>query len=475
MMTTLAHFYIARLVLENETPLSVGANGSDGVYDLRLVRDANGLPAIPATSLTGVLRSLYGDDKDQPFGFQNSKEGQSSSVQISWAHITDSQGKYVHGLETDTNTLTNDSLLKLAFDTLSTPVFRDRVSINHRGVAKNTGKFDRSILPAGFRFVCEMSLWSDKENDPRWHKLLGLLQHHMFRIGGNTRSGLGKMKLHQLFGRAYNLTTSEDRTAFSSLSRRLDDTTSLTNILNQLQTLEHGLVTATLTLKPEGFWRIGGGNISHKKADDKEPDMLPKTETRIVWEASKPTIQQNSQEPLLIPATGIKGALSHRITFHDNCLNARWAEDVLAENNDEPIENTCVQQLFGYAKDSNNQISASGQIGHVIIDDVYLTHHDFGIQMHNCIDRFTGGVRDRMLFSEELAWKSQQPISIKITFDKHRLSELNHTQKTAIVRALNDLCEGRLPLGGGSNKGHGFMKGTCEWTDNGAWIAGDNA
>jgi CRISPR/Cas system CMR subunit Cmr4 (Cas7 group RAMP superfamily) len=473
-MSTLAHFYIARLVLENETPLSIGANGSDGVFDLRLVRDANGLPAIPATSMTGVLRSLYGHDKYQPFGFQNSKEGQSSFVQVSWAHITDSHGKYVHGLETDTHKLTDDPLLKLAYDTISTPIFRDRVSINHKGVAKNTGKFDRSILPAGFRFVCEISLWSDKENDERWHKLIGLLQHPMFRLGGNTRSGLGKMKLQQIFSRSYNLTTVDDRTAFISLSRRLDDTTGLINSLNQLQTLEHGLVTATLTLKPEGFWRIGGGNISHKKADDKEADMLPKTEVRVVWEGSKPLIQQNKQEPLLIPATSIKGALSHRIAFHDNCLNARWADDLLAENVDE-ASNSLVQQVFGYAKDSKNSTSTSGQIGHVLIDDVYLTHQDFGVQMHNCIDRFTGGVREHMLFSEELSWKSQQPITINITFNKYKLSELNQTQKTAILRALNDLCEGRLALGGGSNKGHGFMKGTCKWLGDGAWISGEKA
>jgi CRISPR/Cas system CMR subunit Cmr4 (Cas7 group RAMP superfamily) len=474
MMTTLAHFNIARLVLENETPLSIGANGTDGVFDLRLARDANGLPAIPATSITGVLRSLYGNDIDQPFGFQNSKEGQSSSVQVSWAHITDSHGKYVHGLETNTHKLTDDPLLKLAYETISTPVFRDRVSISHKGVAKNTGKFDRSILPAGFRFVCEISLWSDKEHDERWHKLLSLLQHPMFRLGGNTRSGLGKMKLHQVFSRSYNLTTVDDRTSFSQLSRRMDDIKGLNNALDKLQTHVHGLVTATLTLIPEGFWRIGGGNISHKKADDKEADMLPKTEVCVVWESNNPRIQQNKQEPLLIPATSIKGALSHRIAFHDNCLNARWAEDVLTEDADES-PNALIQQVFGYAKDSKNTNAPSGQIGHVMIDDVYLSHHDFGVQMHNCIDRFTGGVREHMLFSEELVWKSQQPITINITFDKHKLSELNQTQKTAISRALNDLCEGRLALGGGSNKGHGFMKGNCNWSDHGVWISGDKA
>ena len=462
----LSHFYIARIVLENETPLSIAANGSDGVFDLRLVRDANGLPAIPATSITGVLRSLYGEGENELFGFQSKKEGQSSLVQISWAHITDSKGNTLHGLETDSDKIQQDKLLKLAYDTNNAPVIRDRVSISHKGVAKNTGKFDRSVLPAGFRFVCEVSLWSDKANDERWDKLIGLLQHPLFRLGGNTRSGLGKLKVVKAFSNMFDLRQSADRTAFAKLSRRLDDTTGLYDTFNQLQTVESALVTATLTLNPEGFWRIGGGNISHEKADGKEADMLAKTETRIVWDdQGKAEVQVNRKEPLLIPASSIKGTLSHRIVFHDNCLNGVWADEIGEKANE--LTNALVQNLFGHAKDSDK---ASGQVGNVIIDDVFLTEKKFGIQMHNCIDRFTGGVRDHMLFSEELAYKNKQPISINMTFDTSKLTSLTAQQKQAINKAIKDLCEGRLALGAGSNKGHGFMTGNCAWSDNGNWI-----
>lgn len=462
----LSHFYIARIVLENETLISIAANGSDGVFDLRLVRDANGLPAIPATSITGVLRSLYGEGENNLFGFQNKKEGQSSLVQISWAHITDSKGNYLHGLETDSDKIQQDKLLKLAYDTNNAPVIRDRVSISHKGVAKNTGKFDRSVLPAGFRFVCEISLWSDKANDDRWNKLIGLLQHPLFRLGGNTRSGLGKIKIVKFFSKSFDLCEKEDRNAFSKLSRRLDDTTDLNDTFNQLQTVESALVTATLTLNPESFWRIGGGNIAQGKADGKEADMLAKTETRVVWNANgHAEIQENRKEPLLIPATSIKGALSHRIVFHDNCLNGVWADEIGEKANE--LSNALVQQLFGHAKDSDKE---SGQVGNVLIDDVFLPNNDFGIQMHNCIDRFTGGVREHMLFSEELAYKSKQPITMTMTFDTAKLASLIPQQKQAIHKAIKDLCEGRLALGAGSNKGHGFMTGNCTWNDDGKWI-----
>ena len=46
---------IARITLETKTPLAINTGKQDGVFDTSLITDANGLPAIPATSITGVL------------------------------------------------------------------------------------------------------------------------------------------------------------------------------------------------------------------------------------------------------------------------------------------------------------------------------------------------------------------------------------------------------------------------------------
>ena len=48
--------YIARIVLEAETPLVVGGGNNELSTDRPVAKDANGLPYIPGTSLTGVLR-----------------------------------------------------------------------------------------------------------------------------------------------------------------------------------------------------------------------------------------------------------------------------------------------------------------------------------------------------------------------------------------------------------------------------------
>ncbi len=101
----LAHpvFHLARLTLEAETALSISTGASDGVFDTTLVRDANGLPTLPGSSVAGVLRHLfakhYGQEAmEKCFGFQDKREGQASKVQVSWGVLQDSHGKAQEGI-----------------------------------------------------------------------------------------------------------------------------------------------------------------------------------------------------------------------------------------------------------------------------------------------------------------------------------------------------------------------------------------
>ena len=55
-MNTLNHRYIARVVLEAETPLFVGSGETSLLKDALVQKDNHGFPMIQGTSLTGVLR-----------------------------------------------------------------------------------------------------------------------------------------------------------------------------------------------------------------------------------------------------------------------------------------------------------------------------------------------------------------------------------------------------------------------------------
>jgi hypothetical protein len=127
--------------------------------------------------------------------------------------------------------------------------------------------------------------------------------------------------------------------------------------------------------------------------------------------------------------------------------------------------------LFGYAKDKqaadNADSGDQGQAGHVCINDVHIevSLKDVQAMLHNSIDRFTGGVRNRMLFSEELIYR--QPLSLDIDL-LPGVDRADESARRALARALRDLCEGRLALGAGVTKGHGSFTGepdqpTREW------------
>ncbi|MBK6948995.1 MAG: hypothetical protein IPH16_13925 [Haliscomenobacter sp.] len=115
-----------------------------------------------------------------------------------------------------------------------------------------------------------------------------------------------------------------------------------------------------------------------------------------------------------------------------------------------------VKALFGYALESDT----TGARGHVILSDLYLEPKQDAEKVfsHVAIDRFTGGARDGMLFQQKAA--SSDAFTLDIYVKKEVLQD--EKIKTAWEAALNNLCTGELPLGGGSAKGHGVFSGEFE-------------
>lgn len=69
--------YLARIVLQAETPLSIGSGESNIQTDSPVIRDINGLPFIPGTSLAGILRHAVDSleqKKSTPFSASSQKK-----------------------------------------------------------------------------------------------------------------------------------------------------------------------------------------------------------------------------------------------------------------------------------------------------------------------------------------------------------------------------------------------------------------
>jgi CRISPR/Cas system CSM-associated protein Csm3 (group 7 of RAMP superfamily) len=460
--------HLARFTLQAKSALSIGSGEADGVYDHPIVRDANGLPAIPGTSLAGVLRHLWIADRDSKsadalFGYQHRGMGEASRLEVAACALHDSHGQPVEGLLIEAagqKRLREDELLKAALATREHPLFRDRVRIGHRGAAEKTGKFDRGILAAGHRFSGEMRLWSEHVEDPDWEALLALLADARLRLGGGTRAGLGAIACITLHRRSFDLRKAEDVAAFSALGTGLADTAGLAATPPHAGTGSRA-TTLHIKLAPRDFWRIGQGDEAVGR-HEKEPDLLPKLEPVVEWREGRATI---ALRHALVPGPSVKGALAHRVAFHWNASNGTFADDMTPEQlRDWDKSRHCdgVRALFGFSKDreagDDGSRQDTGQAGHVIVDDTYVqvSRNDVQAMIHNSIDRFTGGVRNRMLFSEELIWR--RPIELSITL-LPGVNAADPKARAALARALRDLCAGRLALGAGATKGHGSFIG----------------
>lgn len=457
MIPDLPYVHFARVTLENTTPLSIGTGRGDGLQDTLIVLDANGLPALPGSSVAGVLRHLSEDcfhdeaaATNRLFGFAG-KTSQASRLEVSWGHIHSRDNIPVDGLLN--KDICDDPILK---PLLKQPLpMRDGVRIDHRGVASDEGKFDRSYLPPGYRFSFDVTLW-DEAASADWAKLLGLINSPLFRLGGATRRGFGAFNVVSLRGGEFDLRKDNDLKHYSAITASLAQSAqALKGIPTQAAKQTWHEITIPLTAEDGGF-RFGSGGTSLGNPSSKAADALPLSEQRIEWKKDRAQIVP--RRAVVIPASGVKGALAHRIAFHYNRLEGKFENDATVGE-----DNPAVRELFGYAKDKKDS-----RAGKIWMDDIYLAvpKNVVKTQMHNSIDRFTGGVRGGALFSEEIVHAQSFELKLCIAGARFERNVLE-----ALKLGLHDLTEGRLALGASSAKGHGYFEGKFDWPA--AWSAGE--
>jgi CRISPR/Cas system CSM-associated protein Csm3 (group 7 of RAMP superfamily) len=505
--------YIALVTVEAETPLLVGSGVKENLLGNSIAKDANSLPYIPGTGLTGVLWHSFNEYNTKEltntiFGF-GGIDGMGSLVKISSANLLSETG-VIEGLQQIDFT---DDFFRL-FTILPQ---REHVRINHKGASdnENHGKFTDQVVYRGTRFVFKIELLADAEAGlETWNKLLEIISSPEFRIGGGTRKGFGKLKIinESSFTRHFDLRKEDNLEAYLNLPNSLNipDNSNWTQLPEGKTTEDSNWKKYTLELKPKDFFIFSSGF-----ADD-EAKSTPKLERYIEWVDKKP--QLRSESSLLIPASSIKGALAHRVAFEYNLLNKFWIEDNLSQSNyadfdleqalsaysiDENLlndiesidsllekvqnwnagnselledyvnsldevnnierlssipntgdSNIAVKALFGFAK--NDEIDQNGQKGNVIIDDFFLPFTKSKIFNHNKIDRFTNGTIDGALFSEKVVYDTKN-IKLKI-FVNIKAFESDKNIEKAFNLALDAIKNGSLALGGMTTKGHGVFE-----------------
>jgi len=303
--------YIAHFVVETNTPLAIGSGEKGLTVDRLIVRDANGLPYIPGTSLAGVVRheiteELLEDVVNDIFGHQdNENKGQGSRINFSSAVLVSGDGKQkaLEGLH-------NINLKEGYYSYFNRLPERDHVRITHRGSAdtEGHGKFDEELVHKGVRFMFEIELEGKEADKENWVKILNILHNPSFRIGAGTRKGFGALKIV------------ECRTKEIDLKKSISDYLSITSSLNKevnnwsefksnAEHLDKKFYHYVLNVEPENFYIFGAG------IGDEDVDMAPKKEKYFEWSNGKPKLTEAN---VLIPGTSVKGALAHRVAYYYN-------------------------------------------------------------------------------------------------------------------------------------------------------------
>ena len=441
------HRFLARFVIEAETPLAVGGGEKDILTDALVATDVNGLPYIPGTAIAGVVRHMIEEVKPEDFnvnkifGFQDKKDGHGSEIIFTEAKILNSKGEVVDGMNLKAK---EDSLLKY-YDEL--PI-RQHVRINDKGVTDKAGKFDEQVIFAGTRFCFEMEMVAKGGPIDNFNKILAQVQSQTFRIGGGTRSGFGKIKVVDLQTKTLDLTKQEQLKAYLEKPSVLNSDFWSKENHGQEEIKSNGWITYELKLQPEDFFIFGSG------FGDDEVDMTPVKEKKVVWEND--VNGRLSEDLVLIPAASVKGALAHRVAFHYNRLNGRFAGCTGDKEPKVGNENEAVQALFGYEnQEAKKQVRGNLLFSDVIKDE--LTDKSDKILNHVAIDRFTGGAIDGALFSEKTTYGKGHDFTLTILAKERALEgEIQESLEAAMM----DICKGMLPLGGGVNRGNGAFSGT---------------
>lgn len=414
-MKKIKYYFKAKLVCES--PLHIGC-GLDDNSNNDILRDADGNPFIPGTTLAGKIKwylKACGEKVDEIFGRPESDKNDG-----------DLQSDIIfYDAEPENGT---------AEITVS---IRDNVRIDNEGVAEDGAKFDYEIIEPGasFEFRVELLTESREKAEQLFSCIVEGFNNGDIRLGAKTARGLGEISIKD--PKYYYVDLMENIVDYISFS--WEKVVKGFEVVPQNNKLYEKL---EIDFEVDAFLFIRNYScISH---DINNENKLIDSE-QLTYRNGK----------AVIPGTSWAGAFRHHFGRILNKINQPTEND--ETNIERPTEPYFVKEVFGDVSEDEKSKNASK----IIFSETVVSCQNMHNRTRNAIDRFTGGAGDGVLFTTRPSFGGKVRLEIKIPKDIENKAKIMNL----IDICIQDFNEGFLNIGGEGSTGGGLirMKKVEDW------------
>lgn len=401
---------VYRVELNLVSPVCV-SSGQEGMTDSDVIRDYDGNPFIPGTSLAGAFRDYVTSGENELFGYIGDKD---DNGKMSPLFISD-----------------------LTFDGPVNIDYRDSVALTDDKTSEDGAKFDFEVVECkDAHFFMELTV-RDKDSESTFNAAINEIfkgiQRHEIRLGSKKTRGYGIIEIKDIFWNEYSgdgyLNYAECYSEGCNYNNRKK-----CSLKEQCDAKQW--VHIEVPLKQRGGISIRRYLI---QTDGYSKENLPDYESLT-----------NSKGDPVIPGTSFSGAIRHRVK--EILKELLYDENIKEEKINEKIQET-LKDMFGSINETKSHKSR------IIIDETVIRNEnenekvDELVTVRNSVSRFEGATVDGALFKEKTYVNGILDLKIAV----ENSSETDWIIGL-ILLAINDLQNGFLAVGGQTTIGRGLFE-----------------
>lgn len=427
MNITINKKYIIKGILINKSPLLIGGGAIDKTKDVALVRDWQGKPYIPGTSLAGCLMNYFRERYDI-----------NNDLDFLWGQHKEK--KYQAQLLIDDAYLSDDNY---------TIKIRDGVKIdNASGRAIEQGLYNYESLEPGAKFNFEAEITQRNESPVKFlNTFLKRFQKNKgtFQIGALSSFGFGKMSFESMEILVFEDASSWMKYLQTSVGGKPYEYTTE----SFYKSVSSSYLDIDVTLKQKTAF------IARDYSQDLSDDLIRAIGAeRLDKEDSSPdsiTLLVNDQ-PVLSAKT-LKGALRSQGATIINTILGFANESYKPRTNPHSILDKLFGKWIENPGDERQKTKSLLEIGETQISNVSR------LQLHQrvSIDRFSGGAMESKLFNSVPVYPGENDITVNMRLKISNTDTETKAQLGLLLYILRDLNDKLFSVGGEKSIGRGLF------------------